>query len=107
MLGLPLGGRVGGLIVIPLGLAPGLCLGVSGPPISPLRVPSVDGLLDTGLVIGFDAVMVTCLGLDHAPAIWWLGLAPWTPWAKAASSLNWGCWADKNLAALTPCPIFP
>ncbi len=107
MLGLALGGHVGDLLIIPLGLASGLCLGVSGPPISPLQVPSVDGLLDTGLVGGFDAVAVTCLGPDHPPAIWWLGLAPWTPWAIAASSLNWGPWADKNLAGLTPCPVFP
>ncbi len=90
MLGLPLGGPVGCLLVIPLGLASDLCLGVSGHPISPLWVTSVDGLLDTGLVVGFDAVTVTRSGLDHAPAIWWLGLAPRSPWAIAASSLIWG-----------------
>ena len=90
MLGIPLGGHVGGLLIILLGLASGLCLGVSSRPISPLRVPSVDGLLDTGLIVRFDAVVVTCSGLDHAPAIWWLGLAPRSPWAIAASSLIWG-----------------
>jgi hypothetical protein len=62
MVGLPLGGRVGGLLVTPLGLTPGLCLGASGPPIGPLWVAPFDGLLDTGLVIRFNAVAGTCLG---------------------------------------------
>ncbi len=55
MVGLPLGGRVGGLLVIPCGLTPGFCLGVSGLPIGPLRVVPFDGLLDTGLIVGFNA----------------------------------------------------
>ena len=43
VVGLPLGGRVGGVLVNPLGLTPGLCLGVSGPPIGLLRVAPFDG----------------------------------------------------------------
>jgi hypothetical protein len=62
VVGLPLGGCVGGLLVIPLGLTPGLCLRVSGPPIGPLWVAPFDGLLDTGLVVGFDGIAGTRLG---------------------------------------------
>ncbi len=54
MVGLPLGGRVGGLLIIPCGLTLGFCLGVSGLPIGPLWVAPFDGLLDTGLVVGFN-----------------------------------------------------
>ncbi len=80
MRGLPLGHRVGGLLVIPLGLAPGLCLGISDFPISPLWVPPVDGLLNTGLVVGFDAIAGTCSGFHFAFAV---GCgATWVPCRK-------------------------
>ncbi len=68
MVGLPLGGCVGGLLVIPLSLTPGLCLGVSGPPIGPLQVAPFDGLLNTGLVVGLDAVAGTRSGCRIALA---------------------------------------
>jgi hypothetical protein len=54
VVGLPLGGRVGGHLVIARGLTPGFCLGVSGFPIGPLWVAPFNGLLKTGLVIRFD-----------------------------------------------------
>jgi hypothetical protein len=54
VVGLPLGGCVGGLLVIPCGLTPGFCFGVSGLPIGPLWVAPFDGLLKTGLVLGFN-----------------------------------------------------
>jgi hypothetical protein len=63
VVGLPLGGRVGGVLVIPLGLTPGLCLGISGPPIGLLRVALFD------LVVGFDAVAGTRLGHRIALAV--------------------------------------
>ncbi len=69
VVGLPLGGRVGGFLVIPLSLTPGLCLGVSGPPIGPLWVAPFDGLLDTSLVVGFDAVTRTHSGCHIALAV--------------------------------------
>ncbi len=68
MVGLPLGGCVGGILIIPLGLTPGSCLGVSGLPIGPLRF-SFDGLLKTGLVVGFDAVAGTRSGCRFAFAV--------------------------------------
>ena len=69
MVGLPLGGRVGGLLVIPLGLTPALCLGLSGPPIGPLWVAPFNGLLDNGLIVGFNAVVGTCSGRCIALAL--------------------------------------
>jgi hypothetical protein len=69
VVGLPLGGRVGGLLVIPLGLTPALCLGLSGPPIGPLWVAPFNGLLDNGLIVGFNAVVGTCLGRCIALAL--------------------------------------
>ncbi len=69
MVGLPPGGRVGSLLVIPLGLTPGLCLGVSGPPINPLWVAPFDGLLDTSLVVRFNAVVGTHLGCRISLAV--------------------------------------
>jgi hypothetical protein len=69
VVGLFLGGQVGGLLVIPLGLTPGLCLGVSGPPIGPLWVTPFDGLLKPGLVVGFDAVTGTSSGRRFAFAV--------------------------------------
>jgi hypothetical protein len=62
VVGIPLGGRVGGLLIISLGLTPGFCLGVSGPPIGPLWVAPFEGLLNTGLVVGFDAIVGTRSG---------------------------------------------
>jgi hypothetical protein len=60
---------VGGLLVIPLSLTPGLCLGVSGPLISPLWVPPFGGLLNTGHIVGFNAVAGTRSGHHFAFAV--------------------------------------
>jgi hypothetical protein len=56
VVGSPVGGYVGGLLVVPLGLCPGCCLGVADSATGPLQAAPVLGVRRVAFLVGVPAV---------------------------------------------------
>ncbi len=66
VVGSPMGGYVGGLLVIPLGLCPGCCLGVADSATGSLQATPVLGIRRIALLVGVPAIAGLRSGSPHA-----------------------------------------